>query len=434
MPRRTRGPHAKIHVTGNRLAAAELNPHEQRCMTTLPPSTAPDGDGDVQSSTQIVGGNRLVMLTKGPQRLDALLALIDFARQSLRIIYYIYVDDSAGARVRDALIRAARRGVKVMLIVDGLGSEAANQHDFFDPMRDAGIDVCRFVPRWGRRYLLRNHQKLALADGEDSDARAIIGGFNVEDSYFGTPAEQAWRDLGLEINGPAAQRITGYFDALARWARRPRPPLRALRRALQGWSEPDGPVRWVFGGPTRRMSPWARAIKRDIERAKRLDIITAYFAPTPAMLRRLDAAGKRGRVRIVLASKNDHGAAIWASRFTYAGLLRNRVEIYEYQPTKLHTKLFVVDDCVYIGSANYDVRGLYLNLEMMLRIEDAAFAAHVRGYVDAEVADSERITAAVYRSRTSWWMRIKQAVAFFAMTVLDYHVTKGLNFGPDRRR
>ncbi len=383
--------------------------------------------------TFTVDGNRLTMLDTGPRRLDTLVALIDGATATLRVIYYIYVDDNAGKRVRDALIRAAGRGVAVSLIVDGLGSEAANQNNFFDPMREAGIEVCRFVPRWGRRYLLRNHQKLALADGEAEGARAIIGGFNVEDAYFGTPAEQAWRDLGLLVEGPAAQHITGYFDALSRWAKRPRAPLRALRRALATWSEPEGPVRWVFGGPTRRLSPWARAIKRDIEKAQMLDLISAYFAPSPGMLRRLDAAGMRGRVRIVLASKNDHGAAIWASRFTYAGLLKKRVEIYEYQPTKLHTKLFVVDDTVYIGSSNYDVRSLFLNLEMMLRIEDKAFAAHVRSYVDGEVAGSERITPSLYKARTGWWTRMKQAAAFFAMTVLDYNVTKTLNFGPERR-
>jgi cardiolipin synthase len=80
------------------------------------------------------------------------------------------------------------------------------------------------------------------------------------------------------------------------------------------------------------------------------------------------------------------------------------------------------------------VRSLFLNLEMMLRIEDAGFAASVRDYVNGEIADSERITAAIYKARTSWWMRIKQAAAFFVMTVLDYHVTKGLNFGADRRK
>ncbi|MEG3176840.1 phospholipase D-like domain-containing protein [Sphingomonas sp. RB3P16] len=381
--------------------------------------------------TFTVAGTALTMLDTGPRRLDTLIALIDRARATLRIIYYIYVDDDAGAKVRDAMIRAAARGVRVSLVVDGLGSEVAESHNFFDPMRDAGVEVCRFVPRWGRRYLLRNHQKLALADGESADARAIIGGFNVQDSYFGTPAEQAWRDLGLLIEGPAAQRITGYYDALSAWSRQPKPPLRGLRRALSAWSEPEGPVRWLFGGPTRKLSPWARAVKRDLERARKVDLISAYFAPNPGMLRRLDRAGVRGQVRIVLASKNDHGAAIWASRFTYAGLLRKRVQIYEYQPTKLHTKLFLIDDVVYIGSANYDIRSLFLNLEMMLRIDDPAFAAHVRGYVDGEVANSQRITLADYR-QTGWWTRTRQFAAFFVMTVLDYNITKRLNFGPER--
>ncbi|MEN2790110.1 phosphatidylserine/phosphatidylglycerophosphate/cardiolipin synthase family protein [Sphingomonas oligophenolica] len=376
-----------------------------------------------------VDGNQLTMLDTGPRRLDALIALIEGAERTLRIIYYIYVDDGAGARVRKAMIDAATRGVKVHLVVDGLGSELAEQHRFFEPLREAGVDVCRFVPRWGRRYLLRNHQKLALAD----EGRAIIGGFNVEDSYFGTPAEQAWRDLGLLVEGPAAGHIAGYFDSLARWTRHPKAPLRALRRSLQAWSEPQGKTRWLFGGPGRKLSPWARAIKRDLQTARKTDIIAGYFAPSPGMLNRLDRAGMRGRVRIVLPSKNDHGAAIWASRFTYAGLLRKRVEIYEYQPTKLHTKLFVVDDVVYIGSANYDVRSLFLNLEMMLRIEDTGFAAHVRGYVDGEIADSERITAALYKARTNWWVRVKQAAAFFVMTVLDFNVTKRLNFGPEQR-
>ncbi|WP_010214637.1 phospholipase D-like domain-containing protein [Sphingomonas sp. PAMC 26621] len=379
-----------------------------------------------------VAGNRLTMLDTGPRRLAALIALIDGARQSLRVIFYIYVDDDAGEAVRAALLRASARGVAVSLIVDGLGSEVASAHDFFDPLRDGGVQVCRFVPRWGRRYLLRNHQKLALADGETATPRAIIGGFNVQDSYFGTVAEQAWRDLGLIVEGPAAQRITGYFDVLARWAGQPKPPLRTLRRALSAWSEPQGTVRWLFGGPTRRLSPWARAVKRDLRDATQVDLISAYFAPNPGMLRRLDKVGMRGRVRIVLASRNDHGAAIWASRFTYAGLLRKRVKIYEYQPTKLHTKLFLIGDVVYIGSANYDIRSLFLNLEMMLRIEDNAFAAHVRRYVDGEVANSEAITPELYKARTSPWMRVKQAAAFFVMTVLDYNITKRLNFGPER--
>jgi cardiolipin synthase len=375
-----------------------------------------------------IGDDTLRLITEGPERLTALLDLIAGATRSLRVLYYIYVDDDAGAKVRAALIAAARRGAKVKLIVDGLGSEHAQNHLFFDPLKEAGVEVCRFVPRWGRRYLLRNHQKLALAD----ENRVIIGGFNIQDSYFGTAEDQAWRDLGFYVEGPAAAHLTGYFDALDVWAQQEHPPLRSLRALLSKWSEPDGTRRWLFGGPTRKPSPWARAIRKDLKKAKRADLISAYFAPSPGMLRRLDRIGERGRARIVLASKNDHGAAIWASRFTYAGLLRKGVQIYEYQPTKLHTKLFLIDDIVYIGSANYDIRSLFLNLELMLRIEDRAFAAHVRDYIEGEIANSERITPALYRARTSAWMRVKQAAAFFVMTVLDYNVTRRLNFGRER--
>lgn len=374
-----------------------------------------------------VGGNTLELLTEGPERLERLIALIDGAARSLRVLYYIYTDSNSGRRIADALIRAQARGVQVSLVVDGLGSEEAAQRKFFAPLRAAGIDMCRFVPRLGRRYLLRNHQKLALAD----ETRAIIGGFNVDDDYFGTAAEQAWRDLGLWVEGPAAVSLAGYFDALSHWAKQHKPPMRALTRTLRQWSQPAGPTRWLFGGPTRKLSPWARAVRQDMDGCRSLDIITGYFAPSPGMLRRLDRAGRRGKVRIVLPSKNDHVMAIWASRFTYRGLIKKQVEIYEYQPTKLHTKLFLIDDVVYIGSANFDVRSLFLNLEIMLRIDDPAFAAHVRAYIDGEVSRSERITAELNKARSPVITRIKQALAYFVMATVDLNVTRRLNLGPE---
>src|SRR3546814_18077251 len=126
------------------------------------------------------------------------------------------------------------------------------------------------------------------------------------------------------------------------------------------------------------------------------------------MLRRFDKAGiKRGsRVRIITAGKSDNNATIAAARFTYAGLLRNGVEVYEYQPTKLHTKLYVIDDAVHVGSANFDVRSLFLNLELMLRIALPAFAAHFRAYVAHELADrseERRVGKEGVRTVSSRW-------------------------------
>lgn len=379
-----------------------------------------------------VEGNRLTLLDTGPRRLDAVLDLIDRARRSLRILYYIYADDDAGRRVNAALIAAARRGVAVSLIVDGFGSDDADA-DFFQPLEQAGIQVCRFEPRLGRRYLLRNHQKLALADAEDAgNAQIIVGGFNIEDDYFGTPAEQAWRDLGLLVEGDAAARLAGYFDALQDWVRQPNGKMRHLNRALAHWSERQGALRWLIGGPTRHLSPWARTVRHDMRRGHRIDLIAAYFTPSPTMLRRLDKAGRRAaQVRVVTAAKSDNGATIAAARFTYAGLLRKGVHIYEYQPTKLHTKLYVIDDAVHIGSANFDMRSLFINLELMIRIEDAAFAAHVRGYVDGEIARSEEITPDLYKTRTGWLQRARQFTAYLLLAVIDPNVSRRLNFGID---
>lgn len=382
--------------------------------------------------TFTVAGNRLTLLVEGADRFDALIDLITSARRSLRMLYYIYADDHAGQRVNQALIEAARRGVKVALIVDGFGSDEAPDGRFFGPLNDAGVAVCRFVPRLGRRYLLRNHQKLALADAETDDPRIIVGGFNIEDDYFGTAGEQAWRDLGLLLEGPAASRMAGYFDALEDWVRQGKGKLRHLNRTLAQWSEREGAVRWLIGGPTRRLSPWAHAVRTDMRRAERIDIIAAYFTPSPTMLRRIDKAGRLGRVvRVVTARKSDNNATIAAARFTYRGLLRRGIRVFEYLPTKLHTKLYAVDNAVHIGSANFDMRSLFINLELMLRIDDHAFAAHVRAYIDGEIAQSEEITYERYLATTSWWQRVKQFVAYMVVGVADPVVSRSLNFGID---
>ncbi len=370
-----------------------------------------------------VAGNRLTLLTEGPDRLDALLALVSGARRSLRLLFYIWSEDRAGVLVRDALVAAAKRGVRVSLIVDGLGAEAAASRGFFGPLREAGGDVCVFLPRIGRRYLLRNHQKLALAD----EARVMVGGFNIEDSYFGTEADQAWRDIGLLVDGPAAGRLAGYFDALKAWIALPKAPLRKLSRLIAQWSEHSGPIRWLMGGPSRRLSPWARTVKHEIGQGRQIDMIAAYFAPGPLMTRRLDRAAERTRLRIVVPEKTDHAIALLAARFTYRHLLRHGLELYEYRPTKLHSKLFIADDAVHIGSANFDIRSMFLNMELMLRVEDAAFAAHLRAYMDGEIARSRRITRELNRERSGWWTRVKQAGAYFIMAILDPQVTVRLN-------
>jgi cardiolipin synthase len=371
----------------------------------------------------LVSGNRLTLYPEGPARLEALVRLIEEARESLRFLYYMFLDDRAGTRVRDALIAAAGRGVHVWLLVDGFGS--TGNMEFFRPLIESPVHFCRFSPHWGRKYLLRNHQKLALADGR----RVMMGGFNISDDYFGTTEEGAWRDIGLEVEGGSVACLVDYFDRLFRWAETPNARIRDLRRMLQQHSVTEGKLHWLFGGPARRLSPWARAVRMDMLTATRLDIIAAYFAPAPAMLRRMARVARRGRgrVRLVTAAKSDNNATIAAARSLYSYLLKRRVHVFEYQPTKLHTKLFVVDDAVHIGSANFDMRSLFLNLEMMLRIDDADFAKEMRRFVDGEVAASVRITREAHRRQRTLLNRLRWAIGYFIVAVADYRIARRLN-------
>ena len=387
------------------------------------PQAAPPVDVAVRAE---VAGNVLEVITTGQARLRAILELIAGAEHSLKLLFYMFNPDRAGERVRDALVDAARRGVEVKLLIDGFGSAAPP--DFFTVLSESGGEHCVFNPAYGRRYLLRNHQKLAIAD----ERIAIIGGANIDDSYLTDRGAEHWRDMWLRITGPKAKSAARYFDSLFRWTTRKGSKLRTLRRMVAEYSEWRGPLQWKFTGPMSMRNSWWRTIGRDLRRGRSLDMIFAYFSPPGAMLRRIGRLGLRGRARIITASKSDNNATIFAARHSYSRLLRRHVQMYEYQRAKLHTKLAIVDDVVHIGSSNFDFRSLYLNCEIMLRIKDAAFADAMRKYVEGEIADSKWISPALHKQRSNVWRRIKWAVSAFLVSSMDYTVTRRLNFRPQR--
>jgi cardiolipin synthase A/B len=374
--------------------------------------------------TLTIDGNRLTLLPDGPQRLRALMELIDGAETSVRMLYYIYTADRSGAQVRSALVRALERGVAVSLLIDGFGSSRTNE-GYFRELADRGAAFCRFNPSYGRRYLLRNHQKLTLIDGEGDSPRILIGGFNIEDTYFGDFSDKAWRDIGLLIEGRAGGRVVPYYDALMAWALNRRSRLKTLRGVVRRFSEHKGPLQWQYGGPMQLKSPWALATIHDLAKANDLEMIAAYFAPMGGMLRRIGDVARRGRARVITASKSDNRPTIDAARSTYSRLLRRGVEVFEYQPAKLHSKLLVMDDVVHVGSSNFDLRSLYLNMEMMLRVHDPDFAIMMRSYFEHELGSCAQITQESH-AKASWLQRLRWRIGWFLVTSLDYTVTRRL--------
>lgn len=374
--------------------------------------------------TADVAGHRLELIFDGGERLTRLLDLINGAAHSIDIIMYIFEGDAAGVRIVDALLVAAKRGVRVRAVIDSFGS-GDTPDGLFAPLRDAGGSVTFFSRRWRSTYLIRNHQKLILID----EYIAVTGGFNIANDYLSPPRSDCWFDIGTIIKGPTVARAARWFAEIHEYTVNDDGKLLMLRRMIREWPVDGGAVSWLVGGPTQRLSPWARAVRADLEDARQLDMAMAYFSPGQGMLRRLGRVAQRGRARFVMAGKSDNPATIGASRLLYGYLLRKTADVWEYQPCKLHMKLIVIDDVVYIGSANFDVRSLFVNVEVMVRIADAGFAEKMRNFLGRLRPDSEVITPDSHKARASWLTRIRWTLAWFVVGIVDYTVSRKLNFG-----
>jgi cardiolipin synthase A/B len=356
-------------------------------------------------------------------RLQALLRLIAGAKASVLFSIYMFHNDKCGTIVRDALCAAASRGVKVSLLIDSFGS-ATTPVAFFQPIADAGGEYHYFSSRWRLSYLIRNHQKLLIVD----DARALVGGYNITDQYFGRMGSNSWEDLGAVVSGPSVSTVAAYTRQLIQLSSDGGIKLLQLRRLIREWRPGDGPLQWLVGGPSNRISPWARALKRDLQHANAIDIVAAYFSPTQTILRRLTKAVRNGgQVRLILAGKTDNGATIGAARILYGYLLKRNVQICEFQPCLLHAKMLVIDDACYIGSANLDIRSLFINKEMMVRIEDADLAHYLRELAATMAQESEIQTPELHRNRLSWFNRLHWSAAYLLVNSLDYNIGRRIS-------
>lgn len=377
----------------------------------------------------VVDGHRLSLSTGAAARFQALMGIINGAEKTLRLFFYIFDHDQTGQIVRDALIAARARGVRVWLLVDGFGT-ASTPDSFYRPLQSAGAHFARFSSHWGRQYLLRNHQKIVIAD----EKIALVGGANIANDYFQTdPKRAGWHDLFLTIEGQAAARLAHYYDRLRRWMTMDQPSMRGLVHILARRSDQAGSIRWLMGGPFQRLSPLVRVLKSDLDHVQRLDMVQAYFAPNWGMLRRIARVVRKrgGTARLITAAKSDNMTTISAARHCYQRLLKSGVEIFEYRPQKLHMKLIIADNAVYIGSANFDVRSLFINTEIMVRIDDKAFADKARGLFATQLAQSEPITPAVHQKRAGFAARLRWLISYFLVSTVDFTVTRRMNL---RRR
>jgi cardiolipin synthase len=338
------------------------------------------------------------------------------AKTSIRLEMYTISPGPLGEKFLAALTAAAQRGVRVRVLADGVGSHLLNVN-FWRPLHLAGGEHRYFkLPGMGR-FGLRDHRKLLLCD----DTRAIVGGVNLGPEYDGDGVTAGWRDLAVQFHGALARDLGATFDEMFALAKFKHSRFAWLRHAIHQRRLESGHAIILLTAPGWRRSPLRKSITRDFRHAESIRIMMAYFLPTGRVLRALQSAAKRGaKVQIILARRSDMPLTRMAARSLYSRLLESGVEIYEYLPQILHAKLMIVDDkIVYAGSANLDVRGLRLNYELSLRVENGRLAAEAGEMYEADLARSQRIEPHAWMKSRHWWRRLADYFAYWLHAHFD---------------
>lgn len=357
--------------------------------------------------------------TSGEAIFPAMLAAIDAAAKSVALEIYIFAAGELAERFLISLIEARRRGVRVRVLVDGIGSMELPD-SFWEPLRSAGGEVRVFNPISLGRLGIRNHRKLLACDGRV----AFIGGFNIAKEYEGDGVTRGWCDLGLRVTGALAVQLEMTFDGLFALADFRHRPFIRLRKSGAKRMLVDEAGQLLLSGPCRGASPLLRALRNDLTKARDVRIVVAYFLPPWRLRRELQRVVRRGgRVQLILAGKSDVALSQLAGRSLYQRMLRAGMEIYEYQPQVLHAKLFIVGDAVYAGSANLDFRSLKLNYELMTRFEKTEMTAQANEIFEAMLTRSQRVEKKVWKKSRSFWARWKERWSHILLARVDPYLS-----------
>lgn len=332
-----------------------------------------------------VGGNSLWSTKNGRLFLSRALEDMEAAQTAIDIEYYWFAEDKKGTQVRDLLIRKAREGVKVRVIMDNMVTPFA-QESYYQPMREAGIDL-RFVhdlekmgpfSAVGSIFGYRDHRKIVVIDGRT----AYTGGMN-----FYQRALDEWADTQIRVEGPVALQLRALFQDS--WERMGGGPLETFT------AEPAGEVVAQVVGTSRKEqldNLYVEALKGA---RKYFYLQTPYFAPPPTIVEALKEAAARGvDVRLMVPAESDWGFMNMLTREYGIELFRAGVKVYVYSTRYDHTKVFICDDILSsCGTVNMDYRSLRINWEDAVVFHDRESALHFKQRFLREMAESKPINA-----------------------------------------
>jgi cardiolipin synthase len=347
----------------------------------------------------ILGGNAVELLADYEGTIARLAADIDRAQNHVHLLFYIFADDQATAPVVDALVRAAKRGVRCRVLADAIGSRTGLR-TLRPKLTARGVEVHEMLPvslmPWRKaRVDLRNHRKIAVIDGRVG----YTGSQNLVAAEF--KEGLSYEDLMARVTGPAVLELQYVFasdwfletsEVLDGDAEFPGPEIAG---AIPAQALPSGPA-----FPTQNNQRLFVALVHGA--AKRAVLTTPYFVPDEPLLQAMQTAALRGvEVHLVVSETGDHLIVSLAQESYYEELLEAGVHVHLYQKNFLHAKHLSVDDSVaVIGTSNLDIRSFALNAEVMLMIYDAGVTASLAAEQQRYFASSRLLTLVAWRQRS----------------------------------
>jgi len=365
----------------------------------------------------MIPNNQITLLQNGEAYFPAMEAALDQAMHEIYLESYIFEKDNTGQRIAEALRRAAFRGVKTRMLIDGFGSNRFPK-TMIDYLEAAGVMVLKFRPKispWTlrRRRLRRLHRKIVVVDLRI----AFVGGINIVDDIDISGQNSVQYDYAVSVEGPLVAEI--HHSARRVWSRV------AWTRLCSGWVrgnerhmlsiKPKGSMRAAFllRDNMHHRRDIEDAYLQAIEQAQsEIIVANAYFFPGLNFRHALlDAAGRGVRVVLLLQGKMDHPLLHYASHALYGNLIDSGIEIYEYRKSLMHAKVAVIDEhWATVGSSNLDPFSLLLSLEANVIIDDVNFAKKLKYSLERAVKMGARqvfkhnLRAQTKRLRLASWL------------------------------
>jgi cardiolipin synthase len=356
--------------------------------------------GDLVRKPLLIG-NRIEPLVNGDAAYPAMAQAIDLAQESVTLATYIFDNDALGRRLAECLVRAARRGVEVRVLIDDTGARYSVP-SIVHPLRKGGVRVARFLPwlaPWRVTSInLRNHRKILVTDGRVG----FTGGMNIRQAHLlKDKPRRATQDLHFRIEGPVVNHLQEAF--VNDW-------FFSTKEALEGdrWfpalpSRGTVTARGVADGPDEDFEIFRWTVLGALACAKSsVRVVTPYFLPDAAMISALNLAAMRGvQVDIVLPSRSNLPYVHWATFAIIWQVLERGCRVWLTPPPFDHTKLMLVDGCwTLLGSANWDPRSLRLNFEFNVECYDRTLAETLGEIVEAKLASAKPLTLRDVDSRS----------------------------------